>query len=252
MAEEFLRTPVVVITGASRGIGAATARMAARAGYRVAVNFRVDRAAAEKIVEDIATNGGRAAAIQADIVSESDVIALFDVAERELGPVSALVNNAGTPGQRVSLRDFELSDIRNVMDVNLIGSFLCAREAVRRMAPHGSGAIVNVSSTAAQSGGGGGGIVAYAASKAGIEALTIGLAREIGPQGIRVNAVRPGAIDTEMNAFDKHPDFLKHFSETAPLRRVGKPEEVAAAILWLLSEEASFVHGAVLPISGGR
>jgi NAD(P)-dependent dehydrogenase (short-subunit alcohol dehydrogenase family) len=250
MAEESSSAPVLVVTGGSRGIGAATARMAAQQGYSVGVNFRTGRNEAETVVDGIVRDGGRAIAIQADISDEADVIALFDTVERELGPVAALVNNAGTPGKRAPLRDLTLDEFRNVVDVNLIGSFLCAREAVKRMTP-GGGSIINVSSTAAQSGGGGG-IVAYAASKAGIETMTLGLARETGRLGIRVNAVRPGTIDTEMNAFDKNPDFLKHFSETAPLGRVGKPEEVAAAILWLMSDAASFVHGAVLTVSGGR
>jgi glucose 1-dehydrogenase len=243
---------MVVITGGSRGIGAATARLASRNGFSVAVNYRISRDEALKVANEINEGGGRAIAIQGDVSTERDVEALFNFAETELGPVTALVNNAGVPGNRVTLDKLDVIDLRNIVDVNLIGSFLCAREAVRRMAPRGYGAIVNVSSTASQSGGGGGGIIAYAASKAGIETMTVGLAREVGPSGIRVNAVRPGAIDTEMNAFSQHPEALEYFSQTAPLRRVGKPEEVAAAILWLLSDAASFVHGAILAVSGGR
>jgi NAD(P)-dependent dehydrogenase (short-subunit alcohol dehydrogenase family) len=245
--------PVLLVTGADGGIGSAVARLAARRNYAVAAHYWINRPGAEALVQQIAAEGGRAAVVHADVRVESEVVLLFETVESELGPIAALVACAGITGERTPLESLTLANLENVLDTNLVGSFLCAREAVRRMRRHGrGGGIVMVSSTAAQSGGGGGGIIAYAASKAGIEALTAGLAREVGPSGIRVNAVRPGAIDTPMNAFDKNPEHLAYFSQTSPLRRIGRPEEVAASILWLLSEEASFVHGAVLTVSGGR
>jgi NAD(P)-dependent dehydrogenase (short-subunit alcohol dehydrogenase family) len=240
----------VIVSGASGGIGAATARLAARHGYSVAVHYRSNRKRAEALVEEVLASHGRAAAIRADIAIESDVMSLFETVEGTLGPVSALVNNAGTAGERAPVDALTIDNLRQVVDTNLIGCFLCCREAVRRMRARNRGAIVNVSSTAAV--GGGNGIVAYAATKAGIEALTVGLAREVGPLGIRVNAVRPGVIDTPMNAFDRDPEARARVDKSVPLGRIGDPAEVAAAILWLLSDEASFVHGAVLTVSGGR
>jgi NAD(P)-dependent dehydrogenase (short-subunit alcohol dehydrogenase family) len=240
----------VIVTGASGGIGSATARLAAQRGYSVAVHYRSNRQSADRLVEEVAASGGRAIAVRADVAVEGDVASLFATVEEVLGPVSALVNNAGTPGHRAPVESLTIDNLRHVIDTNLVGCFLCCREAVRRMRGSNRGTIVNVSSTAAL--GGGNGIVSYAATKAGVEALTVGLAREVGPLGIRVNAVRPGVIDTPMNAFDRNPEARAQVDKTIPLGRIGDPDEVAAAILWLLSDEASFVHGAVLTVSGGR
>jgi NAD(P)-dependent dehydrogenase (short-subunit alcohol dehydrogenase family) len=242
--------PVVVVTGASRGIGAATATLAAARGYAVAVNYRSDEPGAARTVSRIVEAGGTAAAIRADVSRAGEVASLFDEAERSLGPVDALVNNAGVAGRHARLDLLAPDELRAVFDVNLLGAMLCAREAIRRMTPRG-GAVVNVSSTAAIAGGASG-LVAYAASKAAIEAMTVGLAREAGPHGVRVNAVRPGMIDTAMNAFDADPVRRQAMADTVPLRRIGTPDEVAAAIVWLLSKEASYVNGAIVAVSGGR
>jgi NAD(P)-dependent dehydrogenase (short-subunit alcohol dehydrogenase family) len=240
----------VIVTGASGGIGSATARLAAQRGYAVAIHYRSNRLNADRLVEEVAASGGRAIAVRADVAVEGDVASLFATVEEVLGPVSALVNNAGISGHRAPVESLTVDNLRHVIDTNLVGCFLCCREAVRRMRVSHRGTIVNVSSTAAL--GGGNGIVAYAATKAGVEALTVGLAREVGPLGIRVNAVRPGVIDTPMNAFDRNPEARAQVDKTVPLGRSGSPDEVAASILWLLSDEASFVHGAVLTVSGGR
>lgn len=244
----------LIVTGGSRGIGAVTARLAAERGYAVAVNYLGNRKAADRVIEAIAKKGGRAIAVQCDVAEEADVIRLFDEAAAKLGPVTHLVNNAGVVGKASRLANVTLADMREVLDVNVVGSFLCAREAVRRMSTARGGkggVIVNVSSVAAFLGGAGE-YVHYAVSKGAIESLTIGLAREVAGEGIRVNAVCPGMIDTEIHASGGQPDRIAKLAHTIPIGRAGKPEEVAEAILWLLSDAACYVSGASLRVSGAR
>ena len=243
---------VVVVTGASRGIGAATALVAGRGGWDVCVNYRERGDAAEGIVKQVEAAGGRAVAVQADVSRESEVERLFDRAERELGPVAGLVNNAGVSGERRPVAELTATGLLEVLDVNVVGSFLCAREAVSRMSTRrggAGGAIVNLSSLAARTGGYQ--LTLYAASKAAIESLTVGLAREVALEGIRVNAVSPGVIETEALAAEPR-EGVEARTAAIPLGRAGTPEEVAEAILWLLSPAASYVTGVVLPVTGGR
>lgn len=240
----------MVITGASRGIGAATARQAGRKGYAVAVNYRNDADGAAGVVRHINENGGRALAVQADVASEADVVRMFDTVETELGPVRALVNNAGIPGRAAPVADLDSDEIASIVGTNFTGTLLCAREAVRRMGEKG-GVIINISSTAAI-GGGGHRFVTYAATKGAIETLTVGLSRELGGHGIRVNAVRPGGIDTPGVAFANDEAARTRFASSVPLGRIGEPDEVANAVIWLASDEAGYVTGAVLTVSGGR
>ena len=246
--------PVLVVTGASRGIGAAVARLGAAAGYAVCVNYCRDRTAAECVVADIAQAGGRALAVQADVAVESDVIALFRAVDAGLGPVQALVNNAGILARQSRVEAMDAARLERILAVNVTGSFLCAREAVRRMSTrHGGsgGAIVNLSSRAACLGAAGE-YVDYAAAKAAVDAFTLGLAREVAAEGIRVNAVRPGVIHTDIHASGGEPDRVERVREGVPMKRGGQPEEVAHAVLWLLSGEASYTTGAILDVSGGR
>ncbi len=244
----------LIVTGASRGIGAAIAKMAGERGFFVAVNFVNGKGEAAAVVQEIVSAGGRARAIQADVAREEDVIRLFETAERELGPIKALVNNAAISGGFARVESVSASALAQVMAVNITGAFLCAREAVRRMSTgHGGtgGAIVNISSRAAKTGSAGE-WVHYAASKGAIDSFTIGLAREVATEGIRVNAVAPGLIETGLHAANGAPDRLERLAETIPMQRPGAPIEVAEAVLWLLSPAASYTTGAILEVGGGR
>ena len=246
--------PVVLITGASRGIGAAAAMLAAERGHAVCINYVRDRARAEALAQRIVEEGGQAIAVQADVSNEADVVRLFERCTEVLGPVDALVNNAGVLAQQMPLATMDLARLQRVFATNVFGTMLCAREAVRRMsiAQGGrGGVIVNVSSAASRLGSPGE-YVDYAASKGAIDTFTIGLAKEVGPQGIRVNAVRPGFIRTDIHASGGDPGRLERIRGTIPLGRSGEPEEVAHAILWLMSTEAAFTTGALLDVSGGR
>jgi NAD(P)-dependent dehydrogenase (short-subunit alcohol dehydrogenase family) len=244
----------LIVTGASRGIGAAIAKLAGERGFSVAVNFATKADEAHAVGEHIISGGGRARAIQADVSREEDVIRLFETAERELGPIKALVNNAGITGGFSRVDSVSASTLAQVMAVNVTGAILCAREAVRRMSTrHGGsgGAIVNISSRAAQIGSAGE-WVHYAASKGAIDSFTIGLAREVATEGIRVNAVAPGLIETGLHAANGAPDRLDRLADTIPMQRPGTPLEVAEAVLWLLSSSASYITGTVLEVGGGR
>jgi NAD(P)-dependent dehydrogenase (short-subunit alcohol dehydrogenase family) len=246
--------PVMIVTGGARGIGAATASLAATRGYAVCVNFQQNRTAADEVVRDITRAGGQAIAVQADIRSESGVLALYASVDSELGTVSALVNNAATLEKQMRLDAMDASRIERIFAVNVFGTMLCAREAVRRMSTlHGGagGGIVNVSSGAAKYGSPGE-YVDYAASKGAVETFTVGLAREVAEEGIRVNGVRPGYIYTDMHAKGGETNRVDRVKALVPMKRGGHAEEVAAAILWLLSEEASYVTGTVVDVSGGR
>jgi NAD(P)-dependent dehydrogenase (short-subunit alcohol dehydrogenase family) len=245
---------VVVITGGSRGIGAATAMLAAQRGYRVAFTYRENRAAADAVVRAVEQADGEAMAMAADVADESDVVRLFEAVDARFGRVDALVNNAGVLDRQTRVVDMTAARIRRTLDVNVVGPFLCAREAVRRMAVSRGGrggAIVNVSSRAAQYGSPGE-YVDYAASKGALDSFTIGLAHEVADDGIRVNAVRVGHIYTELHALGGEPDRVERVKHAVPMKRGGQPEEVARGILWLLSPEASYTTGAFLDVSGGR
>ena len=244
----------MIVTGGSRGIGAATARLAAERGYAVCVNYLRNRSAADAVVGAITKSGGKAIAVAADVAREADVVRLFDEAQAKLGSITALVNNAGILERHARLDEMEAARFERVFATNITGAFLCAREAVRRMSTrHGGkgGAIVNVSSMASTLGSPGE-YVDYAASKGAIDSLTIGLAREVAEEGIRVNAVRPGVIRTEIHASGGEPGRVDRVKVAVPMKRGGEPEEVARAILWLLSDEASYSTGAFIDVSGGR
>jgi len=246
--------PSLLITGASRGIGAATARLAAERGYDVCVNYRANESAARAVVSEIESGGGRAIRVQADVSVEADVVRLYDTVDRELGPLSALVNNAGILDLQTRVEQMDAARLMRVFATNVTGAFICAREAVRRMSTArggAGGAIVNVSSRAAQLGAPGE-YVDYAASKAALDALTIGLAKEVAAEGIRVNAVRAGIIYSDIHASGGEPGRVDRLGPTLPMRRGGHPVEVARAILWLLSEDASYSTGTFIDVSGGR
>lgn len=245
---------VMLITGASRGIGAATARLAARQGYDLLLSYRQQAAAAEALVADIVAAGGNAHAVQADVDSEADVLRLFAELDARYGRLDALVNNAGMLERQMRLEQMDVARWQRVLNTNVIGTFLCCREAIGRMSSrrggHG-GAIVNVSSMAARLGSPGE-YIDYAAAKGAVDSLTLGLAREIAGDGIRVNAVRPGLIDTDIHAAGGEPGRIERLKGSVPLQRGGTPEEVAEAILWLASEQSSYCTGTFIDVSGGR
>jgi len=245
---------VLIVTGGSRGIGAATALLAARRGWRVAVNYARDEAAAASVVLQIEAEGGEAFAIQADMAREVDILAMFDAVDTRWGRLDGLVNNAGIVDVSARLDEMSAERISRMFAINVTGVFLCAREAVRRMSTrHGGdgGAIVNLTSAAARIGAANQ-YVDYAASKGAIDTLTIGLAREVATEGIRVNAVRPGIIDTEIHASGGEPERVAQMREQVPMQRGGSADEVAQAIVYLLSEDASYSTGATLDVTGGR
>ena len=248
------RSRAVLITGASRGIGASTARLAAKAGYDVCLNYLRNHEAAEGVARDVRAAGRKALVVQGDVGEEADVLRLFSACDEAFGPLDALVNNAGILELKMRLEDMEAGRLDRVMKANIIGSFLCAREAVKRMSTKrggSGGAIVNVSSVAARLGAPDE-YIDYAASKAAIDTLTIGLAKEVAMDGIRVNAVRPGPIHTDIHASGGEPHRIERIKGAIPMKRGGEPDEVAHAILWLLSDEASYTTGALLDVAGGR
>jgi len=245
---------VLVVTGGGRGIGAATARLAAKRGYAVCVNYLNDRTSAEAVVHEIRGAEGRAIAVAGDVAAEEDVLNLFRESDRSLGPLTALVNNAGIVATRARVDAIGAERLQRMMAVNVVGAFLCAREAIRRMSKkHGGkgGAIVNVSSGAARLGSPGE-WVDYAASKGAIDTMTLGLSKELADDGIRVNCVRPGFVNTGIHSGAGEPNRIERFRDSIPMKRGGEPDEVARAILWLLSDEASYSTGAILDVTGGR
>lgn len=243
-------TKVLLITGGGRGIGAATALTAARHGWDVAVNYRMNRPRAEAIVDEIENAGGKALAYQADISNEDEVAAMFAAIDHDFGPMTGLVNSAGILGPRGRVDELETKALPELFAVNVTGILLCCREAIRRMSRRrggSGGTIVNLSSVASRLGGAGES-VPYAASKGAVDSLTFGLAQEVVGEGIRINAVRPGVIDTEIQP----PGRVERLGPNLPMKRAGKADEVASAILYLLSDDASYVSGAVFDVSGGR
>ncbi len=246
--------PVILVTGGSRGIGAATALQAAREGFAVAVNYSANALAADAVVGQIVAAGGMAMTVQADVAVEAQVLAMFEAVDARFGRLSALVNNAGVVDVATRVDQMSTQRIRRMFDINVLGTFMCAREAVKRMSTrHGGvgGAIVNVSSVAARLGGPGQ-YVDYAASKGAIDTFTLGLAREVAAEGIRVNAVRPGIIETEIHASGGQPDRAQAMAPLVPMQRAGSADEVARAIVWLLMPDASYTTGAIVDVAGGR
>ncbi len=244
----------LLVTGGSRGIGAAVARIAASRGWRVAVNYAVNEAAATALVRSIGEAGGEAVAVKGDVGVEADVLRMFEAVDTAFGPLDALVNNAGVVDRKARVDEMDAARLERMFRANVVGSFLCAGQAVRRMSTRyggRGGVIVNVSSVAAVHGSPGE-YVDYAASKGAIDSFTVGLAREVAEEGIRVNAVRPGLIGTEIHASGGQPDRLERLRGLVPMKREGEADEVAHAILWLVSDEASYTTGAILNVSGGR
>ena len=245
---------VIVVTGGSRGIGAAIAHLAAGQGYAVCISYRNNRSAADAVVASITQKGGIAVAMRADVAVEEEVVRLFEHVDASLGRLTALVNNAGILEKQSRVEDMDCERISRIFSTNVVGSFICCREAVRRMSTrHGGrgGAIVNISSRASRLGAPGE-YVDYAASKAAIDTLTIGLAKEVAAEGIRVNAVSPGVIYTDIHASGGEPRRVERVKDSIPMKRGGYPEEVAKAVLWLLSEDASYTTGASIDVAGGR
>ena len=245
---------VLLVTGASRGIGAATAKLAAQRGYAVAVNYATNREAADSVVRAITQAGGRALAVHGDVAKEEQILSMFDTVDRALGRLTALVNNAGVIDVTQRVDEMTSARMKRMFDINVLGSILCAREAVKRMSTkHGGqgGAIVNVSSAASRLGAPGQ-YVDYAAAKGAIDAFTLGLAKEVAAEGIRVNAVRPGLIETDIHASGGIPDRVRQLAHLVPMQRGGSAEEVAESIVWLLSKQASYVTMSLLEVSGGR
>ncbi len=245
---------ILIVTGGSRGIGAATAKLAAAQGYQVCVNYLTNQQAADAVVADIRSAGGTAVAMKADLAVEAEIVELFQRVDQKLGPVTALVNNAGILEQQSSLLDMDERRLQRVFATNVVGPMLCAREAVKRMSTKlggKGGAIVNVSSAAARLGAAGE-YIDYAASKGALDTFTIGLSKEVAEQGIRVNSVRPGFIYTDIHASGGEPGRVDRVKDSIPMKRGGQPEEVAQAILWLLSEQASYATGTFIDLAGGR
>jgi len=245
---------VLLVTGGSRGIGAATCRLAAKAGWAVAVNYSANSLAADEVVRAIRAEGGRAMAVQAQVEDEAQVLRMFEQIDAKFGRLTGLVNNAGVVDQRARLDEMDVARWRRMFDINVIGSLLCAREAVRRMSPkHGGagGAIVNLSSAAARLGSPAE-YVDYAASKGAIDSFTVGLAKELAAENIRVNAVRPGLIDTDIHASGGRPDRLRELAPQIPMQRGGQADEVASLIVWLLSDAASYTTMSLIDVSGAR
>lgn len=245
---------VLVVTGGSRGIGAATACLAAEQGYAVCVNYLRNQEAANRVVNSIEQMGGQAIAIAADVAAETDVMRLFETVDKQLGTVTALVNNAGILEQQIRVEQIDAARLNRIFAANITGSFLCAREAIKRMSTQrggSGGAIVNVSSVASRLGSPGE-YVDYAASKGAIDTLTIGLAKEVADEGIRVNAVRPGFIYTDIHASGGEPNRVERVKEFVPMKRGGQASEVAKAILWLLSADASYTTSTFIDVAGGK
>ena len=246
--------PIVLITGGSRGIGAATALLAAQRGYAVAVNYATNSLAADEVVRTIRAAGGAAITVQADVAVESQVLAMFDKVDAKLGRLTALINNAGVVDVASRVDAMDVARLQRMFNTNILGSFVCAREAVKRMSTRyggTGGSIVNVSSAAARIGSPGQ-YVDYAASKGAIDTFTLGLAKEVATEGIRINGVRPGIIDTEIHASGGQPDRARQVAPQVPMQRPGTAQEVAQAIVWLMGNEASYTTGILLDVAGGR
>jgi NAD(P)-dependent dehydrogenase (short-subunit alcohol dehydrogenase family) len=243
-----------IVTGGSRGIGAAIVKLLGANGYSVAFNYASDEAAARGVLDYLTRAGVRTVAIQADVSREADILRLFEIAQRELGPLRALVNNAAVTGGKARVDEIDVAKVTQMLAVNVAGTMLCSREAVRRMSTRRGGlggGIVNISSLAARTGSAGE-WVHYAASKGAVNTFTIGLAREVAGEGIRVNAVAPGLVDTGLHAANGEPGRLARLNPTIPMQRAGSPDEIAQGVLWLLSDAASYTTGTILEIGGGR
>jgi NAD(P)-dependent dehydrogenase (short-subunit alcohol dehydrogenase family) len=254
MTQETVLSKVLLITGGSRGIGAATALLAASAGYAVAVNYTANSLAADEVVRQIRASGGTAITVQADVAVESDVLAMFQKVDAKLGLVTALVNNAGVVDMTSRVDAMSLERLQRMFAINVFGSFMCAREAVKRMSTRyqgPGGSIVNVSSAAARLGAPGQ-YVDYAAAKGAIDTFTVGLAKELAAEGIRVNAVRPGIIETDIHASGGLPNRVRDLAPQVPMQRAGTAAEVAEAILWLISEKSAYTTGTIIDVAGGR